>query len=295
VRQVHKEYAKPFLLERTKLTRILDKIHERLALHAHTTSRDRFEVFMSGDRREEMVSVDAVLQLDNSRRRKIRRLLIVCSAASDEVQVDFCVSKTKVQGEAINSGKVVAISVRSDDNGWASSTLSEIEEQVERTWSGQSLYVATLALIAAGMILFLASQFLGWQTRADLVDGLQPNDVTRVEKMLDQGNTLSEEQLREVETMRLRNVVSYERPAPPPTSTSRKLVVFGIPLFGLLCVAIMLMTQYPPAVFLWGDEVDRHNSRLQWRKALWGLVVSVLVAGIASKLLYEGAASWIPK
>jgi hypothetical protein len=70
-------YAQSFQLEPTKLTRILDKIHERLEEHASTTKRDHFEVFMSGSRR-----VEDVLKLENSRRHKIQRLLIVCSATA---------------------------------------------------------------------------------------------------------------------------------------------------------------------------------------------------------------------
>ena len=71
--QVQKEYARPFLVEPTKLTRMVDKIHDRPAEQAEGPARDRFEVFMSGDRHEELTSLDQVLALDNSeRQREIR-------------------------------------------------------------------------------------------------------------------------------------------------------------------------------------------------------------------------------
>src|SRR5437899_3201042 len=126
--QVHKEYAQAFLLEPTKLTRIVDKIHERLADHQCTTTRDHFEVFLSGKRREELTSVDAVIALENSRKHKILRLVITCSAGrkgaarlEHEIQVDFGGQGT---GSTSNT-RVIAISVRSDAPGWPGRTLSE--------------------------------------------------------------------------------------------------------------------------------------------------------------------------
>ena len=140
--QVQKEYARPFLVEPTKLTRMVDKIHDRLAEQAEGAARDRFEVFMSGDRHEELTSLDQVLALDNSRKCKIQRLIITSSVGASEhfakVQIDFGVTKTRAPGEPQTAArKVVAVDVRGNDRGWTSRTLSDVEEQVERTWQAQ--------------------------------------------------------------------------------------------------------------------------------------------------------------
>ena len=63
---VHKEYHQAFLLEPTKLGRLVDRIHERLSDHQATESHDLFEVFFTGNRREELTTLDQVLDLDNS-------------------------------------------------------------------------------------------------------------------------------------------------------------------------------------------------------------------------------------
>jgi hypothetical protein len=134
MKQIYKDYERPFLLEKTKKDRILDVIHGRLGEHQDTTKRDDFEVFLSGQRREEMTSVNDVLKLDNSRKSKIQRLLITCCASSEgaarpehEIQVDF-------DGRTIAKNKTkVIVSVRSGDAGWSDRALSEVEEQVERT------------------------------------------------------------------------------------------------------------------------------------------------------------------
>jgi hypothetical protein len=154
MKQIDKEYYQPFLLEPTKLTRLVDKIHERLGEHADTIVDDSFEVFMSGNRREVMNSVDAVLALENSRKHKIQRLVIVCSAATKsatrpehEIQVDFGKEK-KIQSTAT---KMVEISVRGEGASWANRTLSEVEEQVERTWMQHRIPVAALGALVLGV------------------------------------------------------------------------------------------------------------------------------------------------
>jgi hypothetical protein len=75
VKQIQKEYDRAFLLEPTKLTRLIEIIHARLTDQQHTTLRDSFEVYVSGSRREDMSNVDDVLDLDNSRKKTIERLV----------------------------------------------------------------------------------------------------------------------------------------------------------------------------------------------------------------------------
>ena len=93
-----------------------------------------------------------------------------------------------------------------------------------------------------------------------------------------------------------RNVVLDQGPEePPPKGQARKLVLFGIPLLLVVaCSLTLLATGYPQVVFLWGDEIERHANRLQRRRVIWGIIVSLLVVGVLSKLFYEGVASWIP-
>src|SRR5262245_36974910 len=135
---MHKEYHQAFLLEPTKLRRLIDKIHERLGDHQNTVPVDTFNVFLTGDRREETTTLDQVLALDNSRKRKITRLEIECSASGPgaarpdhEVHIGF--ARPTPSGQAGGGAPIVAISVRSAAAGWASRTLAEVEEQIERT------------------------------------------------------------------------------------------------------------------------------------------------------------------
>lgn len=305
MKQIHKDYAQAFLLEPTKLTRLVNLIHERLGDHVKTSVRDHFEVFVSGNRREEMDSIDDVLAVENSRKQKIERLLITCSATVEgasrpehEVQVDF--GQTKIATSPGTPGqKVIAVSVRSDVSGWASRTLSEVEEQIERTRLHYgSPFVALLGLLVFMFVVFL-SQFVRFDSSFGLsrVMWLDQASLDRVEKILSQGRPITDEEMREITTLQLQNLLLDQRPKQPPAKgLSRRFLIFGLPLLVVLGLMLTLVfTCYPSAVFLWGDEVERYANIRQRRKAIWGIIIALIFVGVLSKLFSEGVASWVPK
>jgi len=314
MKQIHKEYVHPFLLEPTKLTRLIDKIHDRLAEHEPTMNRDSFEVFLSGNRREEMTSVDEVLALENSRTQKIQRLLISCSAGrkvaarlDDEVEVDFGGKMTSTTSNTTvittSNTTVIAIRIRSDAAGWASSTLSELEEQVERTRLYHIPQILTLAglLFGAlvGVLLLLASQFIAIQPSDENAIRrmwLHDSDLDRVDQILSQGRTITEGEMREIATRQLRNIREDQRPKQlPQKGRARQIVSLVIPLVIVLaCGLALLLTCYPRAVFLWGDEVERHSKTLHRRKTLWAIIIGVMLIGLLSNLLTAGVVAWLP-
>ena len=303
MKQIHKDYYGPFLLEPTKLTRLLDRIHERLGEQKPTQILDHFEVFLSGNRREEMETLDEVLAVENSRRHRIERLLLISSAATDgairpeyEVQVDFGVLKT-VQNSN-NKSRVIAVSVSSDHSGWASQTLSEVEEQVERTQMRYTPPMVALVTILVTLLFAAMFQIARTDQSADISKTmwLRSADVERLDKILSQNRPVTDEEMREITTMQLRNLVAERRtPPPPPPGRTKQLVFLGVPIVLVLgCVVVLLGTCYPGAVFLWGDEVQRYADLLNRRKAAWGIIVSVIVVGLLSKMLYEGIVMLTP-
>jgi hypothetical protein len=134
----------------------LDVIHRLLGKHHHTTKQhDDFEVFLSGQRREEMTNVNEVLDLDNSNKSKIERLIMTCSASTQEaarpeheIQVDF-------DGRTVGKTTKIIVSVRSDDAGWSDRALSEVEEQVERTSLQDVAHRTALVLLVISVAVLL--------------------------------------------------------------------------------------------------------------------------------------------
>lgn len=298
MKQIHKTYERPFLLEKTKLDRLLDIIHGRLGEHSGTTKRDDFEVFLSEQRREEMTGVDDVLNLDNSRNSKIQRLLITCCASiggetrpEHEIEVDF-------DGRSTYPSKTkVTVSVRSDDAGWSARALSEVEEQVERTSLEDGLSRIVLVCLFVGVLGVLA--FLLLSSFTSLNSGfrdadamwLRVRDVDRVEQILKQERTITDEEMREITTRQLRNIIEAYRQSQPSGWTRQKAYI-GVPLLAVLgCVVYLLGRCYPTAVFLWGDEAERYAKMLQTRRIVWGFVIGGIGFGVLSKFLFAGVVS----
>jgi hypothetical protein len=283
-------------------------MHERLSDQPHAVLHDRFHVFLTGDRREELTSIDDVLELENSRKHRITRLVATSTASTagaprpeHEIQVDFEGPKAIITNEADKTARVVAISIRSDQRAWASRALSEVEEQLERTVQyTRKPVLALVGLLAAMLILFVA-QLPSIHVKPTLEEvgptmWLQESDLDRIEAIVRQQRPITDQELREVVTMQLRNVLNAQRPGRPARkSNTRQLLVIAIPLTVVAsCIIALLSTCYPKAVFLWGDEVERYASTLQRRRILWGVVVAITLVGLLSRLLFEGVAAWLP-
>lgn len=294
---VQKEYQKSFLVEPSKLGRLIDKIHERLRENQNAPLQDMFQVFFTGDRREEMTELDDVLALDNSRKKKIKRLAITCSsslgaAKSDkEVQVDFARPKPTGTGTT----NIVAVSVRSDNVAWANSTFAEVEEQVERYWLDYERPIVVLLVLLLLALILIASQIVPPGLSLSSNWWLTSSDLDRIEEMLAQRPTLTDEDLREVSTTQLRNILDARRATRSPQQYwTRRTLIWAVPLLVVVACVIILLTTYRGAVFLWGDEVRRYESALQRRKAIWGIIIGITLLGVSASFFSEAISSWLP-
>jgi hypothetical protein len=71
--------------------------------------------------------------------------------------------------------------------------------------------------------------------------------------------------------MQLRNVVEARRSTHSAhENRTRRTLFLAVPLLVVVaCIAILLATCYPHAVFLWGDEVGRYANIVHRRKTIW--------------------------
>lgn len=302
MRHIEKEYTNAFALEPTKLRRIVETIHGRLIGLTTSIPLDSFEVWMSDHWREELTVLDQVLALDNDRRHAIRRLIIrstapVIPAGGPRREVEVCFGRPVMRaGSNASNPPSVTIDVRSDDAGWADGTLSDLEEQVERTWTYRTRYIVGLAGLLAVVLIGLAAPFVYFRAAPDeLPMWLTTLNVDSIEVMLRQHATLAEEDLRAAATMQFRNRVNYERPRPPVhVHPTRRTVLLAAPLSVVAaCTVVLLFTCYPDAVFVWGDGQARYDRALQRRGAMWTVLVSVTLIGVGAGFFAEALSSWI--
>jgi hypothetical protein len=175
-----------------------------------------------------------------------------------------------------------------------------LEEQVERTWPRYLHIILTLCAILVGELVLIFFQLpLSFapsaldETRAMW---LRERDLDRVEEILGRGRPITTEEMRDITTRQLHNILDEYRPKRSAKKAwGRKTWSLVIPLATLVvCGFILLATCYPTAVFLWGDEVQRYATLLQRRKVLWSIIIGVPIIGLLANILIIGVESWLP-
>lgn len=171
-----------------------------------------------------------------------------------------------------------------------------MEEQIERTSLHDvphriALVVLVISVAVFLLLLVLSSLHVSSDFRQADVMWLRKGDVDRVEQILKQNRTITDEEMREISTMQLRNVLNIGANSEPSGWTIRRKASVGVPLLIILvCAGCLVVRCYPNAVFLWGDEVERYNRVLQTRRIIWGVIIALTV-GVLSTFLYMGLVS----
>lgn len=122
---------------------------------------------------------------------------------------------------------------------------------------------------------------------------LKASDVGKIREMLSNA-PLSEEQIREITSMQLRNVLDdvdeIDRPSSLP---SRRTLVVIIPILVLVGAGLFLLsTCYPRAVFLWGDGIERYERIKQRRTFVWGVIIVATLVSVVANFLSSELLSW---
>ncbi len=313
MKAIHKEYNRAFILEETKLTRLVEVVHGCLA-NPGSVTKDRFEVFAGRDRVEEATTLDEVFETENSRKNPVHRLVLTCSAPAPspghgdhEIQVDFASAAKETFATPAATTLGIIVSVRSDVPGWSSRTLSAVEEQVDRTRFddiGHRGALAAFAILLLILLVGLLATYLPFRLSTDSTIGrtmwLTEADIQKLSAAVDANETLTDEQVRELITMQLRNLADYlgvtvgnRPPAPVPASNRSKwevVLLFG-PLVVLMATALFLVRCYPNALFLWGDAIGRYENLKQTRSFLWSVLIGTAIVGVLTNAFKAGLLS----
>lgn len=281
-----------FVLDPTKLSRILAIIEERYTAH-DIPFEPQFEGFLQNGKHVIVTELQALLSLDNAVRNPIRSLLVKVSGSSDGTSIDTALRFLDAQSSNIR------LEVRSSSPKIASQLFAELEEQVERTfahgwvhrWLKTDVWLSIFlpaAIFAVGIVFSIApsnSRQPGI-TRAGY-DSL----VLRAEHAKTPDERLNV--IFDIERIRLNELA----PLSPSIDMSALLrpasLSIIIPLLVIVgCAAYVIRVCYPRAVFLWGDYAERYAALLGIRKTIWTVVVVSLAVGVMASLFATGLSSF---
>jgi hypothetical protein len=293
-----KTFRSAFVLDMSKVTRIMGIVKERLVVHPDP-QEDQFDVELSGLKHVHCDLLDQVLEMDNSKRSRIERLVISCGATKDAGTGRV---KNAIRLDFDGHRPVDAtVAVQGEDSKWATETMSLLEEQVERTLSQSIIHrianhrelVLAIATVAAFfMSLFMILALTKFDARLSATMWLTPQDLKDLnDKHTTTANVGTDDWLRELSRRQIQNLVDQHQRSPWRTVADWRVLVVLLPIVILFAALIYLIRLYPPAVFLWGDAEEWYMGLVRKRNTVWTVIIATLLLGLIANIAVLGLGS----
>jgi|GEM_PF-3666128 len=282
---VRKSYSKAFVLDRSKLQRILTIIEKRVPELGGEFDPE-FLVRLKNGRELILRSGQQLLALDNPVKNPIVSIDMSVPRDSPPVRILLRYGSTRTFN--------ISLDVSSPDPKWSNQVFAELEEQIERTLlpSTARLLIRTpqLLLFCIPLTILALTIFTNTAEPDASSSSRSPGRV-----LLRRANSAQTDHDRlqiVFEKVRADLARENQEPAPEPATVvdwdrllSWKTLFVALPVATLLGVLIYLAAVcYPWAVFAWGDVEQHYASVVAKRKSLWTLVVISLLIGIMSNL-----------
>jgi hypothetical protein len=284
---VEKSYDTPFVLDSSKLSRIVAIAEERLT-EAKVTVAGKFEVLLASGRRALLDHQEDLYRLDNTVNDRVTNLLFHAGSqeppSSSFIEVEFGPS---YRGD-------ISLAVASADPGWALRVFAELDEQVERTKAPSWVhslrsYIPFIVFGALLIFIFLVAAFYSPRLFNDDRPSWSPAPSEIRELLARAGNATSDSsRLALLLEIRRRELAAQ---IVPTTNRHPKIPSLPRELFQVLPLLIIvgatgyvIIYCYPRHVFAWGDIAGSYATLVARRNWLWSVVIIALILGILGNL-----------
>jgi len=169
----------PFVLEKSKLTRLLEVTDPKFTQDGYKLEKT-FVARSKGDRLTQTDKLEVILALDNSARHRIEQLTIISSATPQDAPRDSPPKRYQSIEFDGSSGARIEVIIRADDETWANETFSAAEEQVERTVQSTIMHRITSGRYASWIILLALFTLAMTATTSLILDQRNPLSRSRL-------------------------------------------------------------------------------------------------------------------
>ena len=300
---ISKSYESAFILDASKLSRLLNIIEERFS-GLKISPILSFEVTTRKGKSFHATDVKSILDHDNPVNNPIIDLLIEYSDNKDDPHY-LC--KIFYDKQLPN----MHVRIQSDDMKWGEDLFSEVEEQLERSFIRNWVYLLkskgslfNFAAFMAGIISFALSFIVlshgDTNIKAKTIDYLTASDIEYFKTILKKTNNINDkiEFLYDLNKRKLENMsLKEEKKENEFISTLRKLkdysdwrifLLMTPVIVIIICIIYIFRYCYPGSLFLWGDYIEYYQALLERRKFLWNTVIIALLIGIIGNLFVFG-------
>jgi hypothetical protein len=288
---VEKSYTTPFLLDKAKAARVVEVLEERF----HCIGLDCEPLYFIELERGNRLSfnrIEEVFALDNTMRNPIK-ILRIEAKSKDMARTSGIECSISFEIPSDSDSNNIAIRVYSSDSKLALQTFAAIEEQVQRTFvedwvylfkGGFPFFLLFFLLVGAFYILRVnPNKFTDQQLRSFLIEA-------KVAKEPDEKiNFLFAIARREIENENASRVKQFL-----PSLLSIKALSMIVPIcIVIVCTIYVLEVCYPRGVFLWGDYESYYNRLVNRRSAVFSVVILSVILGLITNFFAMGLASYL--
>jgi hypothetical protein len=293
---VKHEFSSPFLLDKSKISRMIDIIANKFKAHGFQPSLS-FDVTLQNGKKVSLTLLDELLSLDNAVHNSISVLIIRVNDLNNDPNKNFRVS---IHYDNDKRDNVVA-QVESTESGVALQLFAELEEQIERTllknWAYSMMkrdFFTTFAAIFMIPVMLLAIGSSIWQLSSSNIEkratemliGKYSEATTQEEKI----NFLFDytmEQIKSEQSKSTPNEFDLDR------FLTLQTLFIVLPILIVVGTLIYIFTKcYPYANFLWGDYEEHYTQIISRRSTLWNLVIGSILLGIIGNLFVMGISGY---
>lgn len=280
---VSRGYDSPFVLDGTKLTRIVEVLQERFAA-LNSPAVLRYEIRLANGRIQEVSELADLLAMDNTVRNPLMALNLNAKTTGTQPGPE-CILKYEISGN-----ENIRLTVKSADSKWANQLFAAVEEQVERTlvstWISNlkkaNWEISGLAMIIGILLVFLFETLVVTSLTRILP---RPGELAQLSEKAKNAQT-TEEKIDALLKITVWSLERFTYLEPGGAGFNwLKILFLGLPVIIVLGAFFYLIRHcYPRGIFLWGDWENYYNTLLGRRRTLWTVVVLALLIGIVSNL-----------
>ena len=294
---VEKAYTSAFLLDKAKISRILNVMEERFN-NVRLKFEPTYSIELLRGNRLKLNNIEDVFKLDNTIRNPIKTLRIEVEDLDSTKRIDLKCS-VFLEAPSVSFRDNISLCVRSFDSKLASQTFAALEEQMQRVFLDDWIYQVAKSrvfefslLITPFLFAMLATTFIPDQRASNL-----PSEKLRLLLALANNAKTSEERvdfLFEVTKQEIEQKISSRLNFNLLSFLSIKALFVALPIVIVLgCIFYAALRCYPIGTFLWGDYEMHYNRLVARRNTLWTVVVLSIVLGIITNFFVMGLAGFI--
>ncbi len=294
---IQKVYKAAFLLDKAKLSRIIDIMEDRFN-DLQLEFKPMYSIELSQGNELNLHNIEDLFELDNTVRNPIKNLTIKASDKNlnNHTSLECCVA-FGIKGFFFST-KNISLEVKSLEPKITLQVFAILEEQIQRVILDDWVY----RIIQSGILelWFLPVSFMGLIPLLLLLSkGFHSLSNEKIKLLLTEANTSNTYEqkidfLFNVKKNELEQQLDYTSGFDLSSLVNLKTFFVLLPIGIIVVCSIYVISKcYPVNIFLWGDYEAYYNRLVARRNTLWTVVILSIILGIITNFFIIGISDFL--